>query len=257
MDLNLKNKRALVMGSSRGLGNACALSLAQEGVNVILTGRTEDALAASCKEIISSGGSAEYRVVDFGNVLRISQDLADLGDVDIVVTNCGGPPAGPVAGLTDESIEKCFESMVRVPLAVVGMFLPGMRERKFGRIINIASSGVIQPIANLGLSNMLRPALVGWAKTMASEVASDGVTVNTVVPGRIHTQRVDQLDMAAAARQGKSVDEVSAASRARIPMQRYGEPSEFADMVTFLSSPKAGYVTGSLVRVDGGLIASV
>lgn len=132
-----------------------------------------------------------------------------------------------------------------------------MRTRGFGRVINLVSSGVAQPIPNLGLSNALRASIVGWAKTLAGEVAKDGVTVNCVLPGRIHTSRVDELDAAAAMRAGSTPEEVAQSSRATIPMGRYGDPQEFADVVTFLASARASYVTGSQIRVDGGFIRSI
>jgi 3-oxoacyl-[acyl-carrier protein] reductase len=257
MDLELNGRRAFVMGASRGLGKACAMSLAREGASVVLTGRNADALAESCETIRAEGGIASYQVVDFEDAGGLSAALASVGDVDVVVTNCGGPPPGKMAEVSDEALVRYFDLIVRVPVRVTSTFLPGMRTRNFGRIINIVSSGVIQPIGNLGLSNMLRPSIVGWAKTLASEVASDGVTVNSVVPGRIHTQRVDELDAAAARRQGRTAAEVAQASRDGIPMKRYGRSEEFADAVAFLASARASYITGSLIRVDGGSIAAI
>ncbi|MBB2163803.1 SDR family oxidoreductase [Gluconacetobacter sp. 1b LMG 1731] len=257
MDLGLAGRIALVMGSSQGLGYACAAGLAREGAHVILTGRHRLSLEASCDAIRAEGGQASCHVVDFQYMKHLDDMKKEIADVDIVVTNCGGPPPGEAARIDVSDLEQYFTAMVRVPIATVEMYLPAMRQRKFGRIINIVSSGVLQPIANLSLSNTLRPALVGWAKTLSAEVAADGVTVNSVVPGRIHTRRVDSLNAAAAARQGRSVEEVSRASCEAIPMQRYGDPAEFADMVTFLASARASYVTGTLIRVDGGLVRSV
>lgn len=257
MNLELNGRTALVMGSSRGLGRACAEALAREGAHVILTGRQEATLQAGCAAIRAAGGSASFHVADFQNADAALDGIADLGEIDIVVTNCGGPPPGPIATVNIADMGRHFDAMVRVPVAVASTFLPGMRQRGFGRIINIVSSGVIQPIANLGLSNMLRPAILGWAKTLAAEVAADGVTVNSVVPGRIHTERVDELDAAAAKRQGRSPEEVARASRENIPMKRYGKPEEFANAVAFLAGSRASYMTGGLIRVDGGLIAAI
>ncbi|GEB36085.1 3-oxoacyl-ACP reductase [Gluconacetobacter liquefaciens] len=245
------------MGSSRGLGKACAEALAREGAHVILTGRKKETLQAACDAIRTSGGSASLCVADFQNLENVAAALSSIDSVDIVITNCGGPPPGPIAAVDIATLGRHFDTMVRVPVAIASKYLPGMRERGFGRILNIVSSGVLQPIANLGLSNMLRPAIVGWAKTLAAEVAADGVTVNSVVPGRIHTERVDELDAAAAKRRGLTPEQIAQASRSAIPMQRYGDPAEFAETLTFLASRRASYITGSLVRVDGGLIAAI
>ena len=142
-------------------------------------------------------------------------------------------------------------------ISIVNAFLPGMRERGWGRILVISSSGIAQPIPNLGISNAIRASQVGWAKTLSSETAADGVTVNTIAPGRIHTDRVDQIDAAGAANQGKTIDEIVRASHAVIPMGRYGTVAEFADTAVYLLSENASYVTGSVVRVDGGMIRGV
>ena len=150
-----------------------------------------------------------------------------------------------------------FQTMVASLFSVTGHLLPAMREAGWGRVITIASSGVVQPIPNLGLSNSLRSALVGWAKTLAAEVAGQGVTVNTVVPGRISTERIAELDAANARRLDKPIDEIRAESLKTIPMGRLGDPREFADVVAFLASQRASYVTGSVIRVDGGLIRSI
>jgi 3-oxoacyl-[acyl-carrier protein] reductase len=147
--------------------------------------------------------------------------------------------------------------MVTAIIRITGHFLPGMRERKWGRILSVASSGVVQPIPNLGLSNTVRSALIGWSKTLSSEVAADGVTVNVVVPGRIQTERVNEIDEHAAKRTNVSVDEIARESRKSIPAGRYGTVEEFGAVAAFLSSTAASYVTGSIIRVDGGLIRSI
>lgn len=263
MDLGIQGRRALVLGASRGLGEAIARTLAAEGADVVACGRDPDRLAGVVGAIRAAGGAASALRLDLADPAGLAQALDGIArpdgtyDIDILVNNSGGPPAGPVAAVDAAVWSRQFEAMVNPVFCVTARLLPGMRARRFGRIVNIVSSGVEQPIPNLGISNALRSAIAGWAKTLAAEVAGDGVTVNSVVPGRIHTGRVDELDAAAAQRLGKTVEEVAAASRATIPMGRYGDPQEFADAVAFLASRKAGYITGSLLRVDGGMIRSL
>lgn len=258
MDLGLEGRTALVLGSSRGLGEAIARTLAAEGARVIITGRDAARVAAVAADIRSAGGAADELVLDLADREGLTAALDTLaGPIDILVNNSGGPPPGPVAQASAAQWSASFEAMAGAIFAVTAKLLPGMRERGFGRIVNLVSSGVAQPIPNLGLSNALRASIVGWAKTLAGEVAKDGVTVNCVLPGRIHTSRVDELDAAAAKRTGSTPDAVAQASRATIPMGRYGDPQEFADVVTFLASTRASYVTGAQIRVDGGMIRGV
>lgn len=262
MDLGLNGKRALVMSSSRGLGLGIAKALAAEGAHVLLSGRTTAALASAAKAITDTGpGRADFVAMDL-----TAQDAADtllaaanekLGGVDILVNNTGGPPPGRMVEADLDVLAAQFDTMVMRAMALTAAVLPAMCAQGWGRIITVGSSGVIQPIPNLGMSNALRSALVGWSKSLSLDVASDGVTVNMLLPGRIHTERVDELDEAASKRTGQSLEDTRAASRATIPAGRYGRVEEFAAVAAFLASTQASYVTGSLIRCDGGAIKSI
>jgi 3-oxoacyl-[acyl-carrier protein] reductase len=173
------------------------------------------------------------------------------------VNMTGGPPPTPASGQRPEDWTRFFTSMVVSVIAITDAVLPGMRERRWGRIITNTSSGVVVPIPNLGLSNALRSSLVAWSKTLAREVGEHNITSNIVVPGRVATSRMVQLDEAKAKRERRPVVEIRAESTASIPLGRYGHPREYADVVTFLASPRASYITGSIIRVDGGLIPSI
>lgn len=256
MDLGIEGKRALVLGASRGLGMAIAQSLADEGAVVFAAARSIDKIDAWAKDFDTVHGVE----LDLGEIEQVDQLVADLlkdGGVDIIVNNGGGPPPGAAQTAERAAWIAHFEAMAANLFHLTTSLLPKMKERGWGRIISITSSGVEQPIPNLALSNGIRSAVVGWSKTLANEVAGDGITVNVVMPGRIHTQRVDELDAAAAKRTDTDVAEVAAKSRQTIPAGRYGKPSEFADVVTFLASARAGYVTGSKIRIDGGSIKSI
>lgn len=261
MDLGLEGKRALVLSSSRGLGRGIAEALAAEGAHVAMTARSEDKLRATADAINTRGkGRAVYLAADLkADADTMAGRAAEMlgGPIDILVANTGGPPAGTALGVDQGLWTGQFEAMVLPVIKLSGQLLPGMRERGFGRILIVASSGVVQPIPNLVISNTLRSSLVGWAKTLATEVAADGITVNLILPGRIETDRTAELDSANAQKQGKSVDEVAKAARAAIPAGRYGAVNEFADVACFLASERASYVTGSTIRVDGGAIRSV
>ena len=261
MDFGLKNKTALVLGGGGGLGRAITKALAAEGANIAIAGHhrasigaTQAELAATdCRSLTLEWDLADLSVID-ANVSHIEQEL---GSVDILVNNTGGPPPTPASGQPAELWEKQFQAMVLSIISITDRVLPGMKQRRWGRIITSTSSGIVAPIPNLGLSNALRLSLVGWSKTLAREVAREGITVNVVVPGRIATDRVKFLDQSRAAREGRSVEEIVAESERNIPVGRYGRPEEYADAVAFLASNRAAYITGSIIRVDGGMIASI
>jgi 3-oxoacyl-[acyl-carrier protein] reductase len=261
MDLGLKGKTALVFGAGGGLGGAIARTLAQEGAKVAVADVNREAAQATADAITASGGSAltlEWDLADLSVIGRHIETIEQkFGTVDVLVNNTGGPPPTPVAGQDAETWQRFFNSMVLPVIAITDRILPGMKAAKWGRIITSTSSGVIAPIANLGMSNTLRTSLLGWSKTLAQEVGRDGITSNIVLPGRIATARISFLDEQKAKREGRSVEDVSAQSTASIPVGRYGNPQEYADMVTFLASQRASYVTGSVIRIDGGLIASI
>ncbi|WP_395173007.1 SDR family oxidoreductase [Roseibium alexandrii] len=257
MDLGIKGKRALVLGASRGLGAVIAKSLAAEGADVVAAARNADAITEWAK---TTDGSVTAQKLDVSNAAEVDavlDSLLESGNIDILVNNAGGPPPGSSTGPSRTDWMAHFETMVANLIHIANRCLPGMEEAGWGRIVTISSSGVEQPIPNLALSNGLRSALVGWSKTLSTEVASKGITVNIAMPGRIHTARVDELDAAAAERLGKSVEDVATQSAAAIPAGRYGRPDEFADVVTFLCSERASYVTGSKIRIDGGSIRGI
>ncbi|MDP4023669.1 SDR family oxidoreductase [Methylobacterium sp. NEAU 140] len=262
MDLGLKGKVALVLGAGGGLGGAIARTLAAEGARVAAADIDESAARETAREIEASGGKALALGWDLADLGSIASHLSAVekglgGTVDILVNNTGGPPPTPAAGQDPAVWRKHFDSMVLSVVAITDAVLPSMRSRTWGRIITSTSSGVVAPIPNLAVSNALRMSLVGWSKTLAGEVGRDNVTCNIVLPGRIATKRIAFLDEQKAKRENRDVADVSAQSTASIPAGRYGDPQEYADVVTFLASERASYVTGSVIRIDGGLIQSI
>lgn len=261
MDFGINGKTALVLGAGGGLGGAIARALAREGVRVAVGNRSAEGAARTVADIRAAGGEAIPVVWDLGDLSLIEPRVAEVesafGPIDILVNNTGGPKPGPVAGQDASLWQDSFRSMVLSVIALTDRVLPGMRERKWGRIITSTSSGVVAPIPNLGLSNALRASLVGWSKTLAREVARDGITSNVILPGRIATPRIAFLDEQKAGREGRSVEEVSAESIAAIPVGRYGDPGEYGATAAYLASVQAAYITGSVIRVDGGLIPAI
>jgi 3-oxoacyl-[acyl-carrier protein] reductase len=257
MDLKLTGKTALVLGGSKGLGRGVANALAGEGVAVAVVSRGKEAVDKAAAEINASGGRAIGLVGDTSDWPSIDRVVKtarqQLGPIDILLNNTGGPPPTRVIGTAPELWEAQFHSMVLVFFKLTEMLLPEMRERKWGRIINVASESVVQPIPQIAISNTLRGAVIGWAKTLAGEVARDGITVNTLLPGAFATDRVLGVQRA----QGVTAEQAAERIARNIPVGRMGTAAEFGAMAAFIASPLAGYITGSMIRLDGGSIRSI
>lgn len=262
MELGLQNKVALVAAASRGLGRGVAEELAAEGASLILCARGETSLNETCEAIRQKSsvpvlGIAGDLSVTAGAERVVSCGLERFGRIDILVTNVGGPPAGLFENLSPQTWEEATRLLLTSVLDLTRLTLPQMKARRWGRILNITSIAAKQPVANLILSNSLRAAVTGFAKTLAGEVAEFGVTVNNILPGYTRTERVEQLAEATAAKEGLTPAEVCARWEAEIPLKRLGEPREFAALAAFLVSERASYITGSSIAVDGGWIRSL
>lgn len=258
MDLGIAGKTALISGASQGIGRGIAEALAAEGARVILCSRNGDKCATLAQEI-----SEKYDVEAHGVACDLSDPAAidgaasfaqdTFGGVDILVNNTGGPPFGDISKVDTETWRTQFEAMVLSVFRLTGHLLPGMRERQWGRILIVSSTGVVEPIPELGISNTLRVSLANWAKTLSFEVASDNVTVNMLMPGRIGTERLEQFYKINVERTGKSIEAVKADVASVIPMGRVGRVEEFAALAAFLASQNASYITGTATAIDGGL----
>jgi 3-oxoacyl-[acyl-carrier protein] reductase len=262
MDLGLGGKVALVTAASKGLGRAIAEELAAEGVEVGMCARGEEALEAARAEIQRRTSAKVYAfVADVSQregIERATSAMLDrFGRVDILVTNAGGPPAGPFEAHDWAVWQRAVDLTLRSAVELTRAVLPGMRERTWGRIINVTSIAVKQPVDNLILSNSVRSAVTGFARTLANEVATAGITVNNVIPGYTRTERVEELAAANAAKEGIAPRDVLARFEREIPMRRLGEPEEFAALAAFLASERASYITGQSIVVDGGWIRSL
>jgi 3-oxoacyl-[acyl-carrier protein] reductase len=261
MELKLAGKVALVVASSQGLGKAIAEQLVKEGAYVMLTSRNEEKLQQVGKELEQLGtGKVAYHQADitkYEEIKSLVQATREaFGKIDILVNNAGGPPGGTFEQLEDEQWQQAFELNLLSYIRLIREVLPDMKQGG-GRIVNIASSSVKQPIPGLILSNTFRLGIVGLAKTLSMELAPYNILINTVAPGRIATDRVAHLDQMNAEKHGISKEEMEERAKQAIPLKRYGEPEEFAKVVTFLVSDASTYITGSTLLVDGGMVTSV
>src|SRR5438105_1099081 len=262
MDLGLNNKVALVAAASRGLGRAVAEELAAEGASLIICARKQEMIERVANEIAESTGANVFGVAaDVSrpdDVARLVQSGVDrFGRIDVLVTNSGGPPAGAFESFEIEQWEAATRLLLYSSVNLARAVLPGMKERRWGRILNITSIAVKQPVDNLILSNSLRAAVTGFARTLANELASYGVTVNNIMPGYTRTERVEELSRMMAEKEGITPAEFVARWQKEIPLRRLGEPREFAALAAFLVSERASYVTGTSIPVDGGWIKSL
>jgi 3-oxoacyl-[acyl-carrier protein] reductase len=262
MDLGLKGKVAMVAAASQGLGYAIARTLAAEGARVSIAARKQETIAAAAERIASeTGAAAMARAADVNSAEAIAawfQATAEaFGGVDILVTNSGGPPAGAASGFDDEAWKNAFDTLVMGAVRTVRVVAPSMEARGGGSILMLTSSSIKNPIPNLGLSNVIRPAVSAMVKTFADEFSAKKIRVNQLVPGRIATERLTYLDDANAKRAGITLEEQRKRSMAAIPMGRYGDPAEFARAAAFLVSDAASYITGATLQVDGGAIRSI
>ncbi|MCA3564106.1 MAG: SDR family oxidoreductase [Methylocystis sp.] len=259
MAFRLDGRRALVMGGSRGIGLGIARAFAEAGAAVAVTGRKQEDAGDAARSIGKSAFGFALDTADLNQIDSVHAEAARAlgGGIDILVLNSGGPPPGPAMGVSSENWQQYWTMMFVGLVRMADLALPGMIERRFGRVMSVVSSSVIQPIPNLGMSNAIRPAIVGWGKTVSNEVARFGVTVNAIAPGRIQTERVDRIDQGAAAKTGKTHDQIRTEAMGRIPVGRYGTIEEFGAAALFLASNEASFTTGSIIRVDGGQISSI
>ncbi|GAB2559839.1 SDR family oxidoreductase [Rhodanobacter koreensis] len=257
MQLDLSGRHALVCGASQGIGRASAIELAELGANVTLLARSTDALKTVAGNLPRTHADQRHDwhgvdMLDTANLQTVAGDIVADQPVHILINNTGGPPGGPANTAAPAAFETAFRQHLIAGQILLQALLPGMRASGYGRIVNVISTSVKEPIAGLGVSNTVRAAVAGWAKTLSAELAADGITVNNVLPGFTRTQRLDGLLAAQVAASGRSEDEIAQGMLATVPARRFGEASEIAAVIAFLCTPAAAYVNGVSIAVDGG-----
>jgi 3-oxoacyl-[acyl-carrier protein] reductase len=258
MNLEIQHKNALVCGSTQGIGKATAIGLAAEGVNVTLIARNEEKLKSVLAELPNENQQHNYIVADFSNPAALKTKIeATEKNYHILVNNTGGPAGGPIFNAKIEEFEAAFTQHLKCNHVLVQALVPFMKAESFGRIINVISTSVKQPLDGLGVSNTIRGAVASWSKTMANELGQFGITVNNVLPGATGTERLNEIINNKATKTGKSVEEVAEAMKNASPAKRFAKPEEIADAVVFLASEKASFINGINVPVDGGRTKSL
>ena len=258
MELGLQNKNALVCGSTQGIGKATAISLAKEGINITLIARNETALQEVLKELPQNGQQKHgYLVADFSKPDQVKEVVSTNKSFHILINNTGGPKSGAIINASVEEFSAAFQMHVLVNQILVQAVVPFMKKECFGRIINIISTSVKEPIPGLGVSNTIRNAVANWSKTMAGELAEFGITMNNVLPGFTDTARLDQIIKVKAAGANTSIEKMAQIMKDYVPAKRFAKPEETANAVTFLASNSASYITGINLPVDGGRTKSL
>lgn len=258
MDYNIQGKTAIIGGSSKGLGKACAVALAKEGVNIVLCARDKESLHNTKQEIESFGVKVLALEADMAsaedNRMIVEKTLEKFGTVDILVNNSGGPKPGTFRDVTEDDLDEAYRSVLKYNIRMTNLCLPHMEQNGWGRIVNIASITVKEPAPNMVLSNIFRSAVVSYAKTISKELISKGVTINNVSPGYFKTDRVTQLINHNASQEGISPKEYEQKAALEFPHKRYMDPQELGDLVCYLCSDQAQSITGTTTQIDGGLL---
>ena len=261
MNFNLKNKTAIIGGSSKGLGKACAVALAREGANIVLCARNEKALLETQREIELLGVQILALTVDMANANDnqriVRETMARFGRIDILINNSGGPKPGTYNDISEDDLDDAYSAVLKYNIRMIKLCLPYMENQGWGRIVNITSVTVKEPAANMMLSNIFRAAVASFAKTISKEIIAKGITINNVCPGYFKTDRVTQLMESRAQAEGVSVEEYEQKSIADFPHKRYMNPQELGDMVCFLCSENAKSINGTTVQIDGGMLSGL